>query len=260
MADREFALEPAEAERHIGDENLTKKKVGEKAFGRLGKAKEAIEATKAVLNFGAGNQDEALRASRMNSYFRLEIMRDEECWDVAPEVRDVYDANFDAQLAAKADIAHGGNCGEHAWIAYHYLRVNAAGEHIQVAVKSGLDHMFVLVGDMKDPDNEIACADAWVTRPTACLWEDHFAYEPDRAKVEDYSPIVADGKNVKATIAAGLKLSAKGKRYVDKALTEGQTEKAIDKEKVGPEGGELAGGLHVWNNVDSADTQYNYTP
>lgn len=247
-------------ERHIGDDKLPAKKVGEKAFGRLAKAKDAIAATKKVMNFGAGNQHEALQASKMNSYFRLNVMRDDECWEIAPEVQPIADANFEALTAAKADLAHGGNCGEHAWVAYHHLRANASGEHIQVSVKTGLDHMFVLVGDLKDKDNELAVADPWPTQPTACLWEDHFAYDADRKNVEDWGSMVADGKNLKATIAAGLRLSAKGKKYVQMALTQKQTDKAIDKEEVGPEGGAMAGGLHVWNNVDSASTLYNYKP
>ncbi len=251
---------PAVDDRHLGDDKLAKKKVGEKAFGRLGQAQQAIEATKKVLNYGAGNQHEAMQISKMNSYFRQQVMRDAECWELAPEVKDIAEANFEATLAAKADLAHGGNCGEHAWIAYHHLRANAGGQHIQVTVKSGLDHMFVLVGDLKDADNELAVADAWTTRPTACLWEDHFAYEADRSKVEDWGSMVADGKNVKNTIAAGLRLSAKGKKYIAKALTQKQADKAIDREELGAEGGDFSGELHVWNNVDSASTKYNYTP
>ena len=260
MADPQPAAH--EAERHIGDETLKKKKVGEKAFGRLAQARDAISAVKKVLNFGAGNQQEALQMSKMNSYFRLNVMRDDECWEIAPEVQAVADANFEALLAAKADLAHGGNCGEHAWIAYHHLRAHASGEHIQVTAKAGLDHNFVLIGAMSEPDNEIACADAWVTQPTACLWEDHFAYTPDRKKVEDYGSMVADGKNLKATIAAGLKLSAKGKKYVQMALSQKETDKAIDSEKAPASAGDYAGEFHVWNNVDSAadKKKFNYTP
>lgn len=248
-------------DRHVGDERLPVKNVPEKAFGRLQVAHDAIQATKKVMNFGAGNQDQALRASRMNSYFRLRVMRDPACWEIAPEVIPIARANPEALYAAKADLAHGGNCGEHAWVALHYLREHAAGEHIQASAKSGLDHMFVLIGDLaKETDAEIAVSDPWPTRATACLWEDHFAYTPDRSKIEDYSSMVADGKNMKAAIAAGLRLSAKGEEYVQKALTAGQTERAIDREEVGAEGGEMAGGLHVWNHPDAASSKYNYKP
>jgi hypothetical protein len=235
------------------------KKVSARAMSRLNVARDAIAATKRVMNFGAGNQMEALKDSRMNSYFRLRVMRDPSCWEMAPDVVPIARQNPEALFAAKADLAHGGNCGEHAWVALHYLREHAAGEHLAVSAKEGLDHAFVLIGDMKkDTDAEIAVSDPWPTRATACLWEDHFAHTADRSQIESIRALVADGKNQKAAIAAGLRLSDKGKKYVEKALTEGQTQKAIKDEKVGAEGGEMAGGLHVWTHPDAAADKFEY--
>lgn len=112
--------------------------------------------------------------------------------------------NPEADIAAKADLAHGGNCGEHAWVAYHYLRLHAKGERIQVSQKDDLDHAFVIIGDLKkEQDHDLAVSDPWPNNPTACLWEDHFAYTPDRSKIIDHQSQVADGKSYKAAIAAG---------------------------------------------------------
>jgi len=89
-------------------------------------------------------------------------------------------------------------------------------------------------------------ADPWVMKPTACLWEDHFAYGPD-LKI-DYGGGVADGKSFKAAIAAGLKLNDRGKAYLKKAETEEKTKEMIEADD------------HVWSNVDSAaeDKKYDY--
>lgn len=249
---------PDPARRHDEDV-LPKKTVSANVASRLAVARDAITATKKVMNFGAGNQEDALKISKMNSYFRLRVMRDNSCWEIAPEIYPLIRANPEAYFAAKADLAHGGNCGEHAWVALHYLREHAAGETCAVSAKEGLDHAFVLIGDMtKDTDAEVAVSDPWPTRATACLWEDHFAYTADRGKIETSLSLVADGTSAKAAIAKGIRLSEKGKKYIEKALTSKQTDAAIDNEQVGAEGGEMAGGLHVWNHADAASKKYDY--
>ena len=170
------------------------------------------------------------------------------CWEYTTGTsRTLAGQNFEADLAAKADLAHGGNCGEHAFLAYHYLRLHAAGEKVQVSSSGTLDHEFAIVGDTKkDKPGELAVADPWVNKPTACLWEDHFAYGPD-LKI-DYGGGVADGKSFKGAIAAGLKLTSFGSQMLKKAETEEET------------GRQIAADDHVWNNEDSAaeDKKYNY--
>ncbi|MEZ4398625.1 MAG: hypothetical protein R3B06_01305 [Kofleriaceae bacterium] len=247
--------DPAHARRSGEEEvELPKKEVSATAASRLGLAKDAITATKAVLNFGAGNQVEALRATKLNSMARLQVMRDSEnkYWELAPEVRSIAAANPEALIAAKADLAHGGNCGEHAWVAYHYLRQHAAGQHIQVSAKEGLDHAFVLIGNIggADKDSDIAVSDPWPTRARACLWEDHFAYTADRSKIEDYASMVADGVSKKSAIAAGLRLSAEGEAYVLAEGTKEQTDDVVGHAREN----------HLWNhpNTEASGSQYHY--
>src|SRR6185436_331460 len=103
------------------------------------------------------------QATKMNSQYRLQVMRDNSCWEYTPEAAALAGKNKEADVAARADIAHGGNCGEHAWVAYYYLREHAAGETINRVSPSYIDHAFAIIGDLtKDKDEELAVADAWV--------------------------------------------------------------------------------------------------
>ena len=228
-------------------EKLEKKEVSAKTMGRLQVAADAIAETKKAIP-KQGNQVEALQSSRMNSKYRLEVMRDDSLWEYTNETsRTLANTHFEAQLAAKADIAHGGNCGENAFLAYHYLRLHAKGEKIAVSSSGDLDHEFAVIGDQsKEKASEMVVADPWVMKPTACLWEDHFAYGPD-LKI-DYGGGAADGKSFKAAIAAGLKLNARGQAYIKKAETEEKTTEMI------------AADDHVWSNVDAAadGKKYDY--
>lgn len=232
-------------------EHLPEKTVSGKAYQRLGVAADAISATKKVIPY-QGNQVPALKSTRMNSYHRLQVMRDERCWDyITPESQQLAYENPEADIAAKADLAHGGNCGEHAWVAYHYLRLHAKGDHIQVSQKSGLDHAFVIIGNIaSEKDNALAVSDPWPNNPTACLWEDHFAYTPDRTKILDHQSMVADGKSYKAAIAAGLKLNAYGEQKVKKLESEAETKKQTDDAKAN----------HFWSHDDAASEKYHYKP
>lgn len=220
-------------------EKLDKKEVSAKTMGRLQLAAGAIAETKKAIP-KQGNQVEALQTSRMNSKYRLQVMRDDSMWEYTNETsRRLASTHFEAQLAAKADVAHGGNCGEHAFLAYHYLREHAKGEKIAVSSSGELDHQFSVIGDQaKESPSEMVVADPWVMKPTACLWEDHFAYGPDLNI--DHGGGVADGKSFKAAIAAGLKLNARGQAAIKKAETEEKTRQMIEADD------------HVWSNVDSA--------
>jgi hypothetical protein len=228
-------------------EKLEKKEVSAKTMGRLQVAADAIAETKKAIP-KQGNQVEALQSSRMNSKYRLEVMRDDSMWEYTNETsRTLANTHFEAQLAAKADVAHGGNCGENAFLAYHYLRLHAKGEKVAVSSSGDLDHEFAVIGDQaKEKPSEMVVADPWVMKPTACLWEDHFAYGPD-LKI-DYGGGAADGKSFKAAIAAGLKLNARGQAYLKKAETEEKTKEMIEADD------------HVWSNVDAAadGKKYDY--
>ncbi len=236
---------------HAHPEQHEDKQVSGKAYQRLGVAADAIAATKQAIAH-QGNQVPALKATNMNAYHRLRVMRDPRAWEYTTrESRALAAQNPEADIAAKADLAHGGNCGEHAWVAYHYLRLHAAGERIQVSQKADFDHAFVIIGDIaKEKDNDLAVSDPWPNNPTACLWEDHFAYTPDRTQILDHQSAVADGKSFKAAIAAGLKLSAYGERMVKQAESDEETKKKTDDWQAN----------HFWSHDDAATTKYNYKP
>jgi hypothetical protein len=226
---------------------LPGKKVSAKAMTRLGHAKAAIATTKSVLNFGAGNQTEAISGTKMNSRFRLLAMRNPQFFELAPEVQPLANENYEAYVAAQADLVHGGNCGEHAWIAYDYLRRSAKGDKIAYA-GSEIDHAFVLLGDKDhEPDSDVVVADPWPTRATACLWQDHFCRD---TKVNIHRSMKADGKSYKNAIRAGLRLTAEGKAAAERTATEKETKDAIDHSKEN----------HFWQQPDTvADgKKFNY--
>jgi len=220
-------------------EKLPSKTVTAKAMQRLGIAKEAIAVTKKVLNFGAGNQVEAIKATKMNSKFRMDAMREPSYWELAPELIAMAQANPEALVAAKAELVHGGNCGEHGWIAFDYVRQHATGDFIE-RVTSDIDHGFALIGDRaKEPHADVAVADPWPTRATACLWEDHFCYTTG---ITSRKAMEADGKSLKGAIGAGLKLSAIGKAEAEKSASEPETKDAVEHWRDN----------HFWNQADSA--------
>lgn len=239
-------------DRKPGTPDLPDKEVSSKGYARLQVAADAIGATKKAIE-NQGNQIPALQRTKMNSKYRLIAMRDPRAWEYTTrEAATLARQNPEADIAAKANLAHGGNCGEHAWVAYHYLRLNAAGEQIQVSAKNGLDHAFVLVGDLKkDKDNEIAVSDPWPNNPMACLWEDHFAHTSDRSQIEDYRSQVADGKSFMAAIQAGLKLSAYGEQLVQMSESEDATRKATEEDY---------SENHFWNHdqAQAEGREYDY--
>ncbi|MBP9087669.1 MAG: hypothetical protein KBG15_16220 [Kofleriaceae bacterium] len=230
------------------DSELPQKQVSPKALTRLGHARAAIAVTKKVLAFGAGNQTEAIAASKMNSQFRLLAMRTPSYWTLAPELFSIAQNNPEALTAAQADLVQGGNCGEHSWIAYDYLRTHAKGDHI-ARVASDIDHAFVLIGDKdKEPASDVAVADPWPTHATACLWEDHFCFE---TKMEVTSAMQADGKSLKGAIAAGLRLSEAGKAAAEQSATPEETRQAVLNFEAN----------HFWDQPDSAaeGKKFDYT-
>jgi outer membrane protein OmpA-like peptidoglycan-associated protein len=229
----------------------TEKTTSSNAMKRLGWAQNAIKHTKEVFEYGAGNQKDALESTMFNSYFRVKVVRDEKYWNLTSKVKPVAYSNWEAYTAAKVEIAKGGNCGEHAQVAFDYLRLNAIGETINMADKKGLDHAFVILGNVpSENDNQLAVADPWPTAPTATLWEDHFAYTADRSKLNLQNTTVADGKNLKAFILSGLTITDEGKKMLEKTKSAEETEKQI------------ASGLGgwIWSHESAAESgkEFNY--
>jgi hypothetical protein len=142
---------------------------------RLRLAKDAIRHAKQILPH-AGNQLEGLENSRYNSWLAHLVGRIDGLWDLSG--LGSYRPDTDTLAAAKATYIRSGNCGEHASVVFAYLRAHAPGELLRVSKVAGYDHHFVLIGDHRDPDHEVAVADPWPTEATACLWDDHHVYNP----------------------------------------------------------------------------------
>lgn len=228
-----------------------KKEVSATAMRRLGAAKAGINVTKQALPHGAGNQLEALQATNFNSYFRMAAMRDSECWQITSAARQLAAKYPDALVRAKAEMAGGGNCGEHAMVAFDYLRTTA-GDTVNRAAKAGLDHAFVVIGDThNDTDKDLVVCDPWPTAPTACLWEDHFAYTRDRTKLEVSNTVTGDDQEVVSAIRAGLTLSQKGTQMIEYAFDEERTKAEIEKGREGDK-------PWIWSHADAAGEGKHY--
>ncbi len=241
----------ARADRERGGEAESakpRKAVSGAAMGRINQAQEAIDHAKEVFEFGAGNQKSALLDSKMNSYYRLKAVRESSFWTLTDSVKALAAQNPEALAAAKCDMAQGGNCGEHAKVAFDYLRATAVGETISRSSLSGFDHAFVIMGDQSsDSDSELVISDPWPTAPTACLWEDHFAHA-GRERIDNYSTVVADGKNIKDVIKAGLSLSAAGRAFTLKTDSKRKTKKTVKKGLGG----------WVWDHQESVEDDHDF--
>lgn len=239
MSDTPVAT-PEERKKYTDTTAADTKTVSAKAMNRLNLAADAIAATKRAIQH-QGNQIPSLQATNMNSLARLRVMRTAAAWEYTPEAAALANKNKEADVAAKADLAHGGNCGEHSWVAYHYLREHAGGEIINRVSPSYIDHAFVIIGDMKkDTDQDLAVSDPWVNKPVSCLWEDHFAKGP-REEISA-TTMVADGKSFKNAIMAGLKLSKYGEQMVKQASSPEETTEATTTK---------ASENHFWNHDDA---------
>lgn len=210
-------------------ENAPITEVGGKAMGRLMAAQMGIEHTKKLLQHGAGNQKAVLEESNFNSYFRMQAMRTPDFWQATPEAAALAKEHPQALTAAKARHAGSGNCGEHAQVAYDYLRQNLGGDQVQQVDISGLDHAFVMIGDLeRDAPNDIVICDPWPTKSTACLWVDHFAYTEDTSKVNIRATVQDDTEDYAQQIYDGLTFTEQGQAYVQQTLTDEQMKEQFD--------------------------------
>lgn len=220
------------------------KHVSQETLVRLQMAQSAVNMTKSVLKFGAGNQVKALRATKFNSFYRMQLARDPSLWTVDPSVSDYLDTDPLAFKAARAYVAQGGNCGEHSMLTYQFLKKLAKGRQLNRIEVKGVDHAYVLIGDLtlkengeqKESDAQIAVADAWPTTAVATLWEDHYFYTKDRNSINVMNHTVADGTSSMLTIAAGIKPNAKGEELLKKVKSDEEVESDIGKE-----------GSHFWD-------------
>lgn len=243
------------------------REVNGKAMGRLMAAQMGIEHTKELLSHGGGNQREALEETKFNSYYRMKAMRNKNFWQGTPAAIDLAKQNPQAATAAKARHAGGGNCGEHAAVAYDYLRQNLGGDRVSQVAVEGLDHAFVMIGDMaKDAESDLVICDPWPTSPVACLWQDHFAYTSDISKVNTRSTVIDDTADYASQIDAGLTFTDEGKRYIEQTMTaeQMQAEFDLDDERGSVEADRDGDGQidhrWIWTHPDTqaADAQHKY--
>ncbi|MDP6947129.1 MAG: hypothetical protein QF464_23465, partial [Myxococcota bacterium] len=151
-------------------------------------------------------------------------------------------------------------CGEHAMVAYDYLRTTAKGETITQAHVDGFDHAFVIMGDIdSEGDADLVVSDPWPTAATATLWEDHFAYavNSDREALKRDRTCTADGANMKDVIKAGISLNALGERVIAMSLNEEQTDEKLEEGTSREDGNKP----WIWRHADTAATgkKYDYT-
>ncbi len=207
------------------------KNVSGKAMSRLAKAKEAIEHTKSVFSFGAANQTKALKATNMNTAYRLQVQRDDKYWELTPKAEKLAKSDWLAYSAAKAYVTKGGNCDEHARVTYDYLDAQGSGETINYTTSKLMKHAFVIMGDMStETHQDLVVPDAWPTSPSAVVWEDHMAYSAGMSNselVKVHQTEKADGKSKRNAIAAGLKLKPEGLALLSKTDSDAETDKRI---------------------------------
>jgi hypothetical protein len=162
------------------------KKVSAKAAERLQQAQAAIRAVKDKTAGGAGNQLESIASSGGNSSVRAQKAK-----SLVPGAI----GNRSASVARAGEIAGGGTCRELASMVYHELLAKGVAP-IRIVKSAGVDHTFVLIGDLDgDKPGDLVAADAWPTLTQACLLTDHFAFK-SIDKIQGGSVTESDDKPV----------------------------------------------------------------
>lgn len=83
--------------------------------------------------------------------------------------------NETARRAARAEVAKGGNCAEHADVAAMILNsICPKGTRINICTFPGLDYSFVVIGDMQNPATRgfLVVVDAWLPESQTVLASD----------------------------------------------------------------------------------------
>jgi len=169
------------------------REVSPKVAKRLQLAAQAIRFVKRGIP-NSGNQQEALLKTQGNSHYRMKLARTTSVGSRTPENAGL--AAKDSLAAKSAVIActSGGNCGENATLALHFLKGLGTGQTLTKAGVEGVDHAFVLIGDLKnDPLHEIVVVDTWVTHSQPLLYTD-FVFKKDRAQIRTFETATTKGK------------------------------------------------------------------
>ncbi len=162
------------------------REVSAKVAKRLQLAAQAIRFVKRGIPH-SGNQSSALLATQGNSHYRMRLARQTSVGSRVPEMAGMASKDRLAAKGAVIACTSGGNCGENATLALHYLKgLGIEGQTFTKAGVKGVDHAFVLIGDLKnDPLHEIVVVDTWVTKAQPLLYTD-FVFQKGRDGIRTF--------------------------------------------------------------------------
>ena len=193
------------------DREVVHSEVSEKVAARLKLAAQAIRFVKRGIP-KAGNQHEHIYDTKGNSYYRTQAARRTNISSrvESPALKSLASKDPLAAKAATIAATSGGNCGEHSVLAMHYLSGLDTGQTLTRAGVEGVDHAFVLIGDLKnDPLHEIVVVDAWVTDPQPLLYSD-FSFKKERSKIRTFDVVKNVGnktRQARRALTRGLRAS-----------------------------------------------------
>ena len=177
---------------HELDGKTVKKVVPRETKALLDLGEQAIGIVKETISSGAGNIAYDLNASQNRGFEKLCYTR--ACTYHAPDIPKNY-RNLVAREAAQVRAGHGGNCDEHALLAGAELnRLLPAGTPLALCRIQGLDHSFVVVGDLEGDRAGLVVVDAWPTAAQAVVGGDFKWGTPQR--FEARYPFQANGEDV----------------------------------------------------------------
>ncbi len=193
------------------DREVVHSEVSPKVAARLKLAAQAIRFVKRGIP-KAGNQHEHVYDTKGNSYYRTQATRTTRIGNrvESPALKALASKDPLAAKAATIAATSGGNCGEHSVLAMHYLSGLDTGQTLTRAGVQGVDHAFVLIGDLKnDPLHEIVVVDAWVTNPQPLLYSD-FSFKKERSKILTFDVVKKVGnttRQARRALTRGLRAS-----------------------------------------------------
>jgi hypothetical protein len=193
------------------DREVVHSEVSPKVAARLKLAAQAIRFVKRGIP-KAGNQHEHIYDTKGNSYYRTQATRTTRIGNrvESPALKALASKDPLAAKAATIAATRGGNCGEHSVLAMHYLSGLDTKQTLTRAGVQGVDHAFVLIGDLKnDPLHEIVVVDAWVTNPQPLLYSD-FSFKKERSQIRTFDVVKNVGnktRQARRALTRGLRAS-----------------------------------------------------
>ena len=193
------------------------REVSPKVAARLRLASQALRFVRKGIPY-SGNQQEALVKTKGNSHYRMQLARSTTVAGRVPDMRGMAAKDPLAARGAVIACTGGGNCGENATLALQFLKGVGANQTFTKAGVEGVDHAFVLIGDLKnDPFHEIVVVDAWVTHPQPLLYSD-FVFQKERSKIRTFEVVkpstkaaANEARQARRTMTRGLRKSFKAK-------------------------------------------------